>query len=47
MQQAVDTLAAAGVRATMKALLAKPRSYLDGYVWRRVTGAAPVIRLAA
>ncbi len=32
---------------TMKALLSNARDYLDGYVWRRVTGAGPVIRLAA
>ncbi len=32
---------------TMRALLANARAYLDGYVWRRVTGAAPTIRLAA
>lgn len=32
---------------TMRALLTNARSYLDGYVWRRVTGAAPIIRLAA
>jgi transposase len=32
---------------TMKALLGKARDYLDRYVWRRVTGAAPVIQMAA
>ena len=32
---------------TTKALLGKARAYLDGYVWRRVTGAAPIIRPAA
>ena len=32
---------------TMKALLDKARDYLGRYVWRRVTGAAPVIQIAA
>lgn len=32
---------------TMRALLANAREYLDAYVWRRVTGVAPTIRLAA
>lgn len=32
---------------TMKALLGKARAYLEGYVWRRVTGAAPIIRRTA
>jgi transposase len=32
---------------TMRVLLANARAYLDGYVWRRVTGTAPTIRLAA
>jgi transposase len=32
---------------TMRALLANARAYLNGYVWRRVTGAAPTIRLVA
>jgi transposase len=32
---------------TIKALLGKAREYLDRYVWRRVTGAAPVIQMAA
>jgi hypothetical protein len=31
----------------MKALLSKARDYLDRYRWRRVTGAAPVIQMAA
>ncbi|MFT3767488.1 MAG: IS630 family transposase [Minicystis sp.] len=32
---------------TLKALLSNARDYLDGYVWHRITGAAPVIKLAA
>jgi len=32
---------------TRKALLGKARAYVDGYVWRRVTGAAPILRRAA
>jgi transposase len=32
---------------TMKALLGKARTYLEEYVWRRVTGAAPILRQAA
>jgi transposase len=32
---------------TMNHLLANARRYLTTYVWRRVTGAAPVVRLAA
>ena len=32
---------------TMKALLGKARTYLEGYVWRRGTGAAPILRRAA
>jgi hypothetical protein len=31
----------------MRALLDNARVYLDGYVWRRVTGAAPIIKLVA
>jgi transposase len=31
---------------TMKSLLANAREYLDGYVWRRVTGAGPFIQRA-
>jgi hypothetical protein len=30
----------------MKALLGNARVYLEGYVWRHVTGAAPIIRRA-
>ncbi len=30
----------------MKQLLANARRYLTGYVWRRVTGLAPLIRAA-
>jgi transposase len=32
---------------TMNALLGKARTYLEGYVWRCVTGAAPILRQAA
>ena len=32
---------------TMKALLGKARDYLQRYVWRRATGVAPVIQMAA
>jgi transposase len=32
---------------TLKALLGNARAYLNGYIWRRVTGTAPTIRLAA
>lgn len=32
---------------TMKALLGKARDYLDRYVWRRVTGVAPILQMAA
>jgi hypothetical protein len=32
---------------TMKALLGRARDYLQRYVWRRVTGAAPIIQMAA
>jgi transposase len=32
---------------TMKSLLSNARDYLDGYVWGRITGAAPIIKLAA
>jgi transposase len=32
---------------TMKALLANARAYVERYVWRRATGAAPLIRQAA
>ena len=32
---------------TMKSLLANARTYLDGYVWRRVTGARAALRAAA
>lgn len=32
---------------TMKALLSKARDYLDRYVWRRVTGVAPILQMAA
>ncbi len=32
---------------TMKRLLENARRYLDGYVWHRVTGVAPLVRLAA
>ena len=32
---------------TMKGLLGNARAYLDRYVWRRVTGAGPVIQQAA
>jgi hypothetical protein len=31
---------------TMKALLGKARDYLDRYLWRQVTGAAPVVQMA-
>jgi transposase len=32
---------------TMKALLEKAREYLTRYVWRRVTGIAPILQMAA
>lgn len=32
---------------TMKALLGNARAYLEGYVWRRVTGLAPILSRAA
>ncbi len=32
---------------TMKQLLANARRYLDAYVWRRTTGLAPLLRIAA
>ena len=32
---------------TMKALLGNARAYLEAYVWRRVTGAAPILSRAA
>lgn len=32
---------------TMKRLLENARAYLDGYIWHRVTGVAPVLKLAA
>jgi transposase len=32
---------------TMKALLGNARDYLQRYLWRRVTGAAPIIQMAA
>jgi transposase len=32
---------------TLKALLGNARTYLEGYVWRRVTGLAPILRRAA
>ena len=32
---------------TMNRLLDNAREYLDGYVWRRVTGLGPVVKLAA
>jgi transposase len=32
---------------TMKTLLGRARDYLQRYVWRRVTGAAPIIQMAA
>jgi hypothetical protein len=31
----------------MKSLLANAREYLDGYIWRRVTGAGAFIQRAA
>jgi transposase len=32
---------------SMKALLGNCRAYLEGYVWRRVTGTAPIVKMAA
>ena len=32
---------------TLRALPTNAVPYLDGYIWREVTGAAPTIRLAA
>jgi transposase len=32
---------------TMRALLGKARTYVEGYVWRRVTGLAPILHRAA
>ena len=32
---------------TMKVLLGKARSYVEAYLWRKVTGLAPIIKLAA
>ena len=32
---------------TRKALLGRARAYVEGYVWRRVTGLAPIISRAA
>jgi transposase len=32
---------------TMKALLSNAREYLEGYVWRRITGVAPILSRAA
>jgi transposase len=34
-------------RKTLKKLLANARRYLDGYVWRRVTGTRAAVRAAA
>jgi hypothetical protein len=31
----------------MRALLGNARAYLEAYVWRRVTGVAPIISRAA
>jgi hypothetical protein len=31
----------------MKALLGKARAYVEGYVWRRVTGLAAILSRAA